>query len=140
MSTPEHPPGSREGIAQGRDTENILLVSENWRVFGAPRETLFAAMQRQGWRQAGDRWFAPRDGDAETAFNQLLQAVRPVEGLTTANLQDVMLGQDPEMNDVWREALSLVGPYPVLRAEPGRAPGLWRYYPAHQPAGKAKPR
>ena len=111
---------------------DIILVNENWRVFGADRGQLFAAMQRLGWKQSASRWFAPKQASADTAFNQLLRAVRPVAGMAPENLQHAMEGQDPELNDVWQEALSLVGPYPVLRAAPELAPGMWLYYPAYR--------
>jgi hypothetical protein len=77
------------------NTEAISSRQRELAVFGASRDQLLAAMERLGWRREGDRWFQPKDADAETAFNQLLQALRPVEGLTPENLQDVMLGQDP---------------------------------------------
>ena len=106
--------------------DNIILVLEGLRVFGAYRDQLFAAMQRLGWRQSAGQWFAPEDTQPHVAFDQLLREVRPVEGMRPEDLEDAMEGQDPEMNDVWREA---IGPYAALRAVSDLAPGIWLYYP-----------
>jgi len=76
--------------------DNIILVLEGVRVFGAYRDQLFAAMQRLGWRQSAGQWFAPEDTQPHVAFDQLLREVRPVEGMRPEDLEDAMEGQDPE--------------------------------------------
>ena len=106
--------------------DDIILVSEGVRVFGAYRDQLFNAMRRLGWLQSASRWFAPHETEPDLAFDQLLREVRPVEGMRPEDLEDAMEGQAPEMNDVWREA---IGPYAALRAVSDLAPGMWLYHP-----------